>query len=243
VRRIALASTLLLLVGESAAASTSWSLISFATTPANAPQILAAADKLLSSPAGKEFPGRLLLQAHQADGANPATHSFAPIYESAAQREAFVEKLQKDPAWTEFQATLAQLTQPVSVVQHRTLKSWGKIEDTDKVWAAHAFDVRDAGAFAAALDAFMKSAKGKAFPGQVHLSQVVAGGLSPVSHVISVGFASEAEMETWNDSLDGNADWNAYLAASQASSEYLGGNLSRDLKAWGPASLEDLAVP
>jgi hypothetical protein len=241
-RRIAIASTLLLLVGQSAAA-TSWSLISFSTTPANAPQILAAADKLLSSPAGKEFPGRLLLQAHVADGTNPATHSFAPIYRSAAEREAFVEKLQKDPAWSEFQASMAQLSQPASTVLHRTVKSWGKIEDTDVVWAAYAFTVSDPAKFAGALDTFMKSAKGQAFMGQVHLSEVVAGGLSPVSHVISVGFASEAEMEAWNASLEGNADWNTYFAAAQASSEYLGANLARDMKAWGPASLKDLAVP
>jgi hypothetical protein len=241
-KRIAIASTLLLLVAQAAAATT-WSLISFTATPANAPQVLAAIDKLMSSPAGKEFPGRLLFQTHVADGDNPATHSVAPIYASSAQREAYVEKLQTDPAWAAFQTSMTQLSQPVSTVLYRTVKSWGTVEDTDKVWASYAFTVKDPVKFTGALDTFMKSAKGKAFPGQVHLSEVVAGGISPVSHLISVGFASEAEMETWNGSLAGNADWNAYMTASQGSSEYLGANLVRDLKTWGPASLKDLAVP
>jgi hypothetical protein len=204
--------------------------------------VIAAADKLMTSAAGKEFPGRLILQVHVADGANPATHSFVPIYKSAAEREVFVEKLQADPAWEDFTATMTKLTQPVSQTLHRTVKSWGEVVDTDHVWAAYAFDVRDPAAFVAALDKLLASATGKKFPGQIHLSGIIAGGITPVSHVISVGFASEAEMETWNDSLDGSADWKAYTDAANKSAEYLGGNLARDLKSWGPASLQDLTA-
>ena len=39
------------------------------------------------------FPGKLLLQANVADGGNPATHTFVPIYKSAAEREKFVQSL------------------------------------------------------------------------------------------------------------------------------------------------------
>jgi len=224
-------------------ASPSWTLISISAPPQNAAQIVAAADELMGSPAGQEFPGRLLLQVHVADGANPATHSFVPIYRSAAAREAFVQKLQADPAWPRFQEKLQKLSSPVSTMMYRTLKSYGQVSDDDRVWEVHAFDVGDPAAFAAALDAFMTSETGKRYPGQVHLSSVAAGGLSPVSHVISVGFASEAELETWVDSLAGNAAWSAYLAASRGSAEYLGANLTRDVKAWGRASLADLTAP
>jgi len=232
----------LLVSSQTALASPSWSLISFSATPQNAPQVIAAADKLMSSAAGKEFSGRLILQVHLADGANPATHSFVPIYKSAAEREAFVQKLQADPAWNEFTTTMTKLSQPVSTTLHRTVKSWGEVVDTDHVWAAYAFDVNDPAAFAAALDKLMTSATGKKFPGQVHLSDVVAGGITPVNQVISVGFASEAEMDAWNDSLDASADWNAYIDASNKSAEYLGANLARDLKTWGPASLKELTA-
>jgi hypothetical protein len=89
----------------------------------------------------------------------------------------------------------------------------------------------------------MASETGKKFPGQVHLEGVIAGGMSPVTHAIVVGYASEAEMETWGDSLRGNADWAAYLEASRASAQYLGASLIRDIKTWGPLSLEDVSVP
>jgi hypothetical protein len=62
-----------------------------------------------------------------------------------------------------------------------------------------------------------------------------------VTHVISVGYASEAEMEAWEEMRDASADWAAYLAASEPTGDYLGASLARDLKIWGPASLKDLA--
>jgi hypothetical protein len=241
-KRFALAIVGLLAVSQAAGAAT-WSVISFSTTGLNAPQILAAADKLMSSTAGKTFPGRLYLQASVADGDNPATHAFTPIYKSAADQEAFVQKLQADPAWSEFLGTMAKLTQPVSTTLFRTVKSGGEVVDTDTVWMTHSFNVNDPATFLAAIDTFIASPTGQKFPGQVHLSAVVAGGLSPVSHVISVGYASEAEMEAWTTSLAGTADWVTYLAASQASAEYLGGSLGRTLKTWGPASLKDLTTP
>jgi hypothetical protein len=240
-KRAAFIATGLLLSSQVATAAT-WSLIAFSTTPQNAPKVLAAADKLMSSAAGKQFPGKLLLQVNLADGANPATHSFVPIYKTAAEREAFLKKLQADPAWAEFMAAMTKETQPVSTVLHKTLKSWGEIVDTDHVWEAHAFKVSDPAAFLAAIDKLMATETGKKFPGQVYLSEVVAGGLSPVTHVISVGFASEAEMETWDNARDASPDWTAYLTESRKAGEFLGTNLAQDLKSWGSATLKDISA-
>jgi hypothetical protein len=233
----------LLFLGQGAAASPTWSAIGMTTTPQNLPQVIAATDKLMKSTVGKKFPGRLLLQVHVADGNNPATHSFVPLFKSAADRESFGKELQADPAWADFQATMAQISQPVGQVIFRTLKSWGEVVDTDHVWMSYAFTVSDLPALLAALEKLMASETGKKFPGQVHLEAVVAGGISPVTHDIVVGYASEAEMETWVDSLAGNADWAAYLEASRASAQLLGASMIRDVKAWGSVSLGDLTVP
>ncbi|MDJ0868677.1 MAG: hypothetical protein QNK03_21395 [Myxococcota bacterium] len=79
----------------------------------------------------------------------------------------------------------------------------------------------------------MKSETGKGFPGQVFLSSVVAGGMSPVTHVISVGQASEAAIGAWEEKLRGNADWLAHLEASRAAADYLGNDMVRTVKTWG----------
>ncbi len=228
-----------LLFFSHAAMAATWSIISFSTQPQNADKIVAAADALMSSEAGKTFPGRLFLQVNVADGDNPATHAFVPVYKTAADREAFVAKLQQDPAWATFQKAMTRLTEPVSNVMYRTIKRWGEISDDDVVWRVHSFNVSAAAAFGAALDKFMASKTGQKFPGQVFLSPVVSGGLTPVSHVISVGQVSEAAIEAWEQTLVDNDDWQDYIDASQEAAEYLGNTMIRTLKTWG-ATLDEV---
>jgi hypothetical protein len=150
--------------------------------------------------------------------------------------------MQADPAWATFQQTMVAKTQPVSTVLYRTVQRWGEISDDDVVWRLHMFDVADPAAFADALGAFMNSETGKKFPGQVFLSVVVAAGLSPVTHAISVGQASEAAIEAWETELVGNADWQTYLGASRAAADYLGNNLVRTVKGWG-GTLDAVTAP
>lgn len=228
-----------LMVSQDAQAA-SWSLLTVSVDSQAVPKVVAAADKLMSSKVGKEFAGKLLLQAVVANGADPATHAFVPIYDSAADREAFIEKLQADPAWSEFVKTTSSISKPVSQTLYRTVKSWGDQVDTDHVWIAHAFQVNDPAGFQAAIESFMVSATGKSFPGQVYLSEVVAGGISPATHVISVGYASEAEMESWTATRNASADWAAYTAKARTVGKHLGATLSRDVKSWGPATLKEI---
>jgi hypothetical protein len=242
-KRIAFAVIAASFASHTASAGAAWSTISITTTPSNAAQVVAATDKLMNSEVGKAFPGRLLLQANVADGANPATHTFVPIYKDGAQREAFVKNLEGSAAWTEFQAVLEKTTQPGGTVLHQTLKRWGDINDTDRVWMVHAFDVTELGRFTEAVDALMASETGKKFPGQLYLSSVVAGGMSPVTHVISVGYDSETEMAEWSALRDASGDWATYQKASRPTAEHLGASLARDIKAWGDATLEELSAP
>ncbi len=223
------------------AEAASWGMLNFTVKSQDAPKVVAAADKLMSSKVGKEFPGKLMFQAITANGADPATHAFVPIYKTGAEREAFVQKLQADPGWAEFQSSVSAISQPVSQIMYRTMRSWGDLAETDHVWMAHAFAVSDPPAFLAALDALMKSPTGKGFPGQVYLSEVVAAGISPVTHLISVGYASEAEMEGWTATRDASADWSSYLSSSRKAAEYLGATMARDVKSWGPITLKDVS--
>jgi hypothetical protein len=232
-KRIVLASLVTLAMSLPASAEPWWAQISLATTASNAPKVLAAADAFMASELGKSFPGRLLLQANLATGANPNTHSFVPIYKSAADREAFVSKLQGNADWVEFQVKLEGLSQQGGTVQYRNVKNWGDINDTDDTWMAHAIAVSDPAAYLAAFDALMASPTGKKFPGQVYLSAVVAGGLSPVTHLVSVGYDSVQEMADWMTVRDASSDWATFQTATQAVSEYQGGSLAGTVKTWG----------
>jgi hypothetical protein len=233
-----------LFIAQAVAADPTLQINGIALNPgANPADVVAATDQLMGSAIGKQATGRLLLLASMADGDNPATHSFAVLFKSAAAGEAFNQKLYADPAWAQFEAAMTKLGTVSSTARYRTIKSWGDISDNDVVWLGVALVVKDAPAFLAARDRYQASETGKKFPGQGHLSAVVAAGASPVTHIISVGYASEAEMESWGTVNRASADWQAYQTAAQSSAQVVGFTLSRVVKSWGPATMKDVAAP
>ena len=228
-----------------ASAGPGYALTSVRVLPLDVPTVIAATDKMMASATGQKFKGRLLLLQHIADGDDPSTLSIVSIYKSAAELETYGNLMQNDPARTEYLKALVPISQLERTARTSTLKSWGDINDTDTVWNAHYFNVTDPAAFAAALDAWMNSPMGKKAPGQVHLSAMSAGGVGPVNvtHVISVGYASIAEMETYSDATRTDPDWLKLLAAIRPVSTHLGADLSRTLKQWGSASMKSLTNP
>jgi hypothetical protein len=221
-----------LLASQAALAGPGYSVTGYVTSPANAPQVLAAYKKLNDAPIMKDRKSRGMLMANVVDGANPATHSFVVTYPSMADAEAFSAKLYADPAWSEFLTTLSSLGAPAGTMRLRTLRSWGDISDSDVVWANFSFRVTNPAAFLAATERFLATSTGKSIPGQTHLAAIAAGG-EGATHVIVAGWASEAEAEAWNDKNANNPEWLAYLAELDLSSEFLGTNISRTLAAAG----------
>jgi hypothetical protein len=225
-----------------AAAGPGASVLDITVSPLNAPKLVAAFDKYMSSPLGQKYKGRLVLQAHVADGDDPATHSIVGFYHSMAEAEAFAQQAQGDPAWTELLNTVVPIAQAGFTARIGTLKSWGDINDTDKIWNVHFFTVTDQAGFVAALNDWLNSPTGKKFPGQGHLFALGAAGVNPATHVISVGYASMAEMEAYGDMVRNSEDWAKFLAALAPVSKHLGASIAQDVKAWGPATLKSLSA-
>jgi hypothetical protein len=231
-RVFVLASSLLLLA-QTAVAGSNWQVTTFATDPQNVSKVVAATDKLMSSTAGTGFTGSLALSQAVIDGADPATHSFISVFNSMAEREAWFQKVVADPAWNEFLAAFTPISNLVSTSRMNSVKSWGPASDADVVWRQHVFDVSDPVAFTKALDTLMASPTGQKGPAQVHLSAVGAAGVTTFTHVISVGYESEAEAETWIAEISGTTDWAAYLEASGKAAEFGGTFVTRTIKTWG----------
>jgi len=226
-----------------AAAAPGYSQTGIRVMPQDAPKVLAAMDKLMASPIGQKYQGRLLLLQNLADGNDPSTHSIVSIFKSAADLEQYTNLMQNDAARIEFTTAVAAISQIETTARMTTLKSWGDINDTDTVWNAHSFTVTDAPAFVAALDAWFNSPMGKKAPGQAHLAALTASGNTPVTHVLSLGYASIAEMEAYIDGGAKDPDRAKLLAALRAVSTHTGATLSRTLKQWGSASMKSLTNP
>ncbi len=226
-----------------AAAGPGYSLATVAVKPLDVPAVIAATDKMMASANGQKFKGRLLLLQHIADGSDPSTLSIVSIYKSAAELEEYTNLMQNDPARTEYFKTVLPISQLEETARLSTVKSWGDINDTDMIWNAHYFTVTDLPTFIAALDAWYASPTGKKSPAQAHLASLSAGGLTPVTHVLSIGYASIAEMESFLDSTANDADRAKLLADLRKVSTHVGADLSRTMKTWGNASMKSLTKP
>lgn len=233
-------STALICIPLFAEAGPGTSVISSAVTPQNIPTVVAAIDKWMASPVGRQYKGRLVLSSHIADGADPATISIVNGYHSDAEAEAFSKLTQNDPAYNELLATVVPISQVTFTGRSVAVKSWGDVNDTDTVWESFLFTVTDPAAVIAATEAWNASAIGKKFPGQTHLAATDSAGMGPVTHFFAVGWASLAEREAFRDANQNDPDWAAYLAAMQKASTFLGSSLSQTVKAWGPATTKSL---
>jgi len=212
-----------------------------AVLPQDAPKVVAAMDTYMASSAGKQFKGRTLLLQHVADGSDPASHSIVSIFHSAAEQDTYNKAVVNDPARKAYMDTIVPIGQLTMTARTSLLKSWGDVVDTDRVWVQIALNVNDYAAWMASLDTWLATPKGKAFPGQGHVSMVNFGGAGAPTHLVALGYASIAEMEAYMDGLATDADYAKFQAASRGAAARLGMTLSQEVKSWGPASMKSLA--
>jgi hypothetical protein len=63
-----------LLLGHVASAAPNWQVKSFSVEPQSLAEVVAAADALMSSPAGKKLSGTVSIMTNVIDGSDPSTH-------------------------------------------------------------------------------------------------------------------------------------------------------------------------
>jgi hypothetical protein len=231
IHRIVSFAASLLLVSTTASAGPNWQTIELSISLADAPKVQAALDKLMTS-VGTDLKGSVSLMANVAGG--NGSHLIISSFDSRAAREAWIMKLRASDAWTAYAKATDGMAEATRTSRMNMVKSWGEENaDSDVFWAIHAFSVRDAPAFVAAIDALQASEAGKASSAQVHLSEVAAAGITPVTHLISVGYASEAQAEASNAAMRPTKEWATYLEASRKAGTHQGSFLMRTLATWG----------
>lgn len=82
----------------------------------------------------------------------------------------------------------------------------------------------------------MNTDTGKKFPGQAHLFATVAAGGNAPSHLIALGFKSQAEMEEWNEMTFSSADRRALRHSLSVIADYHGANLLITQGSWGKST-------
>jgi hypothetical protein len=231
-KRIVFLVTSLLLLSTPALAGPIWSSVTLAISPADAPKVVAALDKLMSS-VGDELTGSISLMAYVAGGDGATSHNVISSFDSRAEAEAFSQSLTMSDAWKKYANKTDGMSQLTGLSRMNFLKSWGEDDPADVFWEIYSFNVSDVAAFTAALDALNNSDAGKASGASVYLSEIAAAGIAPVTHLISVGYKSEAEAEKSSAKLTESKAWATYSEASAKAADNNGAFLMRTVKTWG----------
>jgi hypothetical protein len=227
----------------SALAAPGWSVTGFTVMPNDAPKVIAAFDALFGSAVGQKLPGRVVLRANVADGPNPETHTVVVLSNSMAEREKFQAQLYADPAWANFLTAISAVNRaPGSTMQGAIIYNSGDRSDADVVWINHYLSVSEPAVLVSAMRTYSQTATGKAAPGQVHLSSVVAGGPGSATHIISIGYESQTEMADWTQKAQADPAYRTLVDTMLSVSDYHGATIQRDLKAWGKTSVKDVTA-
>jgi hypothetical protein len=233
-KRILFLTASILLLSTPAVAGPIWSSINLSISPADTPKVVAALDQLMNS-MGDKLTGSVSLMAYVAGGDGSTSHNIITSFDSRAQSEAWSKSLTSSEAWKKYVKATDGMTELAGRSRMNFVKSWGEDDPADVFWEIYAFDVSDAAAFSAALDKLLASDAGKASPASVYLSEIAAAGLAPVTHLISVGYQSEAEAESAGATLSATQAWADYVQAAQKAADNSGAYMMRQIKTWGDA--------
>jgi hypothetical protein len=236
-RRIKYLLVLLCLAVMNVVAAPGYTVTSFIVEPMQGTVVVAAFDEWMASEAGKKYKGRLYLQDHTQDGANPSTHSIVAVYSSMADADAFATYVGEDEdalaAWMKLVGKVSAVSTQTFRGRFANLATWGTVSDKDRIWMQHSITTADARSTYRAIDAWMNSETGKQFPGQLSLVRTVAAGTGAGSHTVIMGFESLTEMEQWNQMSAGAASFGNLMHTFSVINEYHGASLATDVKAWG----------
>ena len=209
--------------------------------PEAAARIVAASDELMSSDFAKNnFQGSSHLDAYIANGSNTATHSFAVLQPSMAAHQDWMNALQNSPEGQKFFSAMNANSTPITEIINSFMQSYGTPSNDHVVWLIHQLNVNPTKvpALIKAFERVDEGTKGE-FPGQFGLS-AVAFGQEDVTHLLTVGYASIEEMESWEDQLSDNPAINRFWRTFEKLGEWKGNDLLVNARVYDSAmTIED----
>ena len=205
--------------------------------PQSTSNIINATDKFMASRFVQEnFKGSLHLNAWIANGHSEATHGFAVLQPSLTAHTQWVAAMNQSKEGQEFGSVLRENSSPVFQRINSFLETYGSPSNEDTYWEVHEFSAKpsDVNAIARATQKMDQAIKAD-FPGQFGLS-AVSFGSGEVTHLLTVGFSSIAELEAWEDSVPTNKAVQKWLKTLDSLVEWKGSDVLMNAKVYDSAS-------
>mgnify|MGYP001179907304 CR=1 FL=1 len=206
--------------------------------PESGANIIAATDEFMASNFAKEnFKGSLHLNSYIANGESDATHFFAVLQPSLDAHMQWINTSSQSEAGQKFFSVLRANSTPVSEQFNSFIQTYGTPSNEDVVWIIHEFftqpsNVEEVLKHTSVLD---KEIKGN-FPGQFGISAVSFGGGAEVSHLLTVGYSSISELESWEDQVATNKALQKYFNKTDKIIDWKGSKLLFNARIYDSAS-------
>ena len=227
-----------------ASAAQMWSRLEIEAKPGAQLGLIAAFDAFNATAAANADPVTIYFSAVNFNGQSRATHSFSVLHASRTDMANYWLNIQQTPEWIAMSATQATLASPVSDFAATIVKGWGEVSNSDTRWVTMYLNVSDPAALLSAFDKAMGSSTGKKFPGQMWLSQIEFGHDRPggiATHVLTAGYESTAERESWMDRMNDSKEGKAMWASVRKTSEIVGSDYHITLRLHNnDLSIEDI---
>lgn len=217
-----------------------WVDYAWSVEPAKENRFFAAVDKFVQSDTFKSFEGRMLVNAHAANGPAPQNFSFAVVYEDLATWEATQANLNGTADWDRFRKALAANGTLTGETVYTHVAGWGEINNERFSWEGAAAIVSDPQNYVARLTRLMDSNLMQDFPGSLDVWRVTAGGSPGVSHIVVFGGDSWSELENYRAKLGKNADFRAAIAGMAKVRTLLGAIWTTTAASYGPLDLNSV---
>ena len=227
-----------------ASAAQMWSRYEIEAKPGAQLGLIAAFYAFNATAAANADPVTIYFSAVNFNGQSRATHSFSVLHASRTDMANYWLNIQQTPEWIAMSATQANLASPVSDFAATIVKGWGEASSSDTRWVTMYLNVSDPAALLSAFDKAMGSSTGKKFPGQMWLSQIEFGHDRPggiATHVLTAGYESTAERESWMDRMNDSKEGKAMWASVRKTSEIVGSDYHITLRLHNnDLSIEDI---
>ena len=208
-----------------------------ADSPKAAGKIVQATDNLMSSDyVKKNFKGSLHLNTWIANGDDDSTHVFAVLQPSMTEHYSYMQNLQQSKAGQDFFETLRANSVNTSERINSFIETYGTPTNDDIYWILHEFSAQPSD-LERIIRAHQKMNEGikDDFPGQFGLSSV-AYGSGDVTHILTVGYSSIAELESWEDQVATNKPVQDFLKIMDKMVTWKGSKVLTNSKVYDSAS-------
>ncbi len=152
----------------------------------------------------KKFNGKIWFNVNVADGTDPATHSFATVYESLEDFERLSAELAVSEDWNKFRRGLAAAGELVNTASYMHVKGWGEHPKDKSAFIGQVIQVTNPVGYMGALTKMMGESYMDELPGALDVWQILAGGPPGATHLVVFGYDRFSEGSNFTNKMSSN---------------------------------------